>query len=183
MANPYFPLVSPETPATMLFRRRFRNYRETRLRFGQFKDTGSCEKKQTEKIRQWLVLILAQLEVENSSTICYKIVGILLRSFFPPEEEADQSSTEEKDWEAENRNKVGRCIYLIKQNRPASRKFYRYCDKSYKVHDWVRFMLAILKVLKHFVRKELEERADSSSTLPHSEEVSSTDEEHSRCGH
>ena len=60
--------------------------------------------------------ILSQLEVETSSTVCYKIVGILLRSFFPPDEEHEGD---------EDNTKVKRCIYLIKQNRAASRKFYR----------------------------------------------------------
>ena len=57
--------------------------------------------------------ILAQLEVETSSQVCYKIVKLLLNSFFPTDEDNNEET------------KIERCLYLVKENRPASRKFYR----------------------------------------------------------
>jgi hypothetical protein len=58
---------------------------------------------------------------------------------------------------------VERCIYLISENRPASRKFYEHCEKQLDLHDCVKFLLAILVHIKRFVKSKQDEQQDEAS--------------------
>ncbi len=51
--------------------------------------------------------------------------------------------------------KIQRCVYLIKRNRGACRRFYEYGEKMLSFHDCVKFILAVLVKLKHFTDSEL----------------------------
>lgn len=59
--------------------------------------------------------LLAQLGTENNSKISYKIVHLLIKSYFPIE---GPESNDENE-------KIRRCIRLLKEDRRATRKFYR----------------------------------------------------------
>ena len=96
--------------------------------------------------------ILARLQVEKSSQICNKIVGLLLNSFFPLNGDED--------------TKIERCIYFIRQNKLASRKFYNYSVKFITIHDQIKFMLAILVSLrKHIKQKMIQQKAQQDTEI------------------
>ena len=53
--------------------------------------------------------------------------------------------------EASDDSKIQRCIFMVKLNRNASRKFYEVVHNQIDLHDCVRFMLAILVQIKREV--------------------------------
>ena len=128
------------------------------------------EIKSVKAIKYWdvcpLESLLAQLE-NDKPPARQKIVKLLMNSFFP--------GTVDED------TKVERCIYLIKENRAASRKFYEVVEKQLDLHDCVKFLLAILVRIKRFVKSkhaaEDEGMDDSSAPLPSLE--GSSDKENS----
>ena len=128
------------------------------------------EIKGVKAIKYWDVCpiegLLAQLE-NDKPPARQKIVKLLMNSFFPGNVDED--------------TKVERCIYLIKENRAASRKFYEVVEKQLDLHDCVKFLLAILVRIKRFVKSKLaaqnEGMDDSSASLPSLE--GSSDKENS----
>ena len=77
------------------------------------------------------------MEVDKPS-VGTRIVKLLFNSFVPSDKGED--------------TKIERCIYLIKSNRNASRKFYEYSEEMLTLHDTVKFMLAILAYLRKHVK-------------------------------
>ena len=49
-----------------------------------------------------------------------------------------------------------RCVYLIKNEIEASRRFYLYLDKMLSLHDTIKFMMAILVNLKKQAQHQLQ---------------------------
>ena len=49
-----------------------------------------------------------------------------------------------------------RCVYLIKNEIEASRRFYLYVDKMLSLHDTIKFMMAILVNLKKQAQHQLQ---------------------------
>ena len=49
-----------------------------------------------------------------------------------------------------------RCVYLIKNESEASRRFYLYLDKMLSLHDTIKFMMAILVNLKKQAQHQLQ---------------------------
>ncbi len=115
-----------------------------------------AEVKSIKSIKYWDICplddLLARLEVDKP-VARQKIVKLLMNSFFPTDKEED--------------TKVERCIYLIKENRQASRKFYEQCEKQLDLHDCVKFFLAVLVHIRRFVKSRQQTAAgygDSSDT-------------------
>ena len=121
------------------------------------------EIKLVKSIRYWDICpldhLLARLEVDKPQ-LRQKIVRLLMNSFFP-------GDTDEE-------TKLERCVFLIKENRKASRKFYEQCEKQLDLHDCVKFMLAILVNIKRFVRSQMvaeDQASEEDETLVEPENV------------
>ena len=78
----------------------------------------------------------------DKKPIANKIVNLLFNSFFPLDQSEDA--------------KLERCVYLIKNEPEASRRFYLYLDKMVSLHDTVKFMMAILVSLKRQAQHQLQ---------------------------
>ena len=128
------------------------------------------EIKGVKAIKYWdvcpLESLLAQLE-NDKQPARQKIVKLLMNSFFP------QNIAED--------TRVNRCIYLVKENRAASRKFYEVVEKQLDLHDSVKFFLAILVHIKRFVKNKLAAGNDGidDSCAPVPSHESSSDKENS----
>ncbi len=93
--------------------------------------------KSVKSIQFWNICPLDDLLerlANDKKSIASKIVQLLFNSFFPMEQKEEA--------------KLERCVYLIKNEVVASRRFYLYLDKMIGLHDAVKFMLAILVNLK-----------------------------------
>ncbi len=99
--------------------------------------------------------LLVRLEVDRS-LVCGRIVKLLFNSFFPSGGGCD----------TKDQVKIQRCIFLVKKNRGAARRFYEHGEKLLKMHDCVKFMLAILATLRRHARKMMssEEEEDLGET-------------------
>ena len=92
--------------------------------------------------------LLRSLAVEKKS-ISSKISQLLFNSFFPLDQNEDC--------------KIERCIFLIKNDMEASRKFYLYIEKNLNLHDAVKFMLAILVQLKRQILSQEQDQEDKEN--------------------
>lgn len=94
--------------------------------------------------------LLARMEVDRKP-LSNKIHQLLSNSFFP--DNTDEAT------------KIERAIYLIKENRLASRKFYDHCRKTLSLPESVKFMLAVLIHLKRFVKAKVLGRSEDESDV------------------
>ncbi len=105
-------------------------------------------------IQYWQVCpldsLLARLAVEQHTSVSKGIAQLLLNSFWPMNDgEQDE-------------NRIKRCVYLIKKNRAASRKFYELTVKHLSLPECIKFMLAILVKVRQFVKAEISGVANDS---------------------
>ena len=100
--------------------------------------------KKIRSIQYWNICslddLLARLEVDTVR-VCRKIVSLLFNSFFPLDKSDD--------------SKIERCIYLIKENRKASRKFYEHTERFMNIHDCIKFLLTIFLKLSKYAKGEM----------------------------
>ena len=86
---------------------------------------------------------LLQRLAKDRKPIAMRIANLLFNSFFPLDQNEEA--------------KLERCVYLIKNEIEASRRFYLYLDKLVNLHDIVKFMLAILVNLKRKAQESLKQ--------------------------